>query len=91
MFDWEFANSLTFPDIVSLNFSLTVDPKRKRLPGSPNVVAPVIMQPLCKVPIISGSPAVGKEYQPCGTMATAQATITTPGEKKESTEKLDDQ
>ena len=48
-FDIEFTYGLTFTDIVMLNFSVTVDPTKKRLPGSPNVEAPVVMQPICRV------------------------------------------
>ena len=48
-FDFEFDQGILYSDHVSLNFSMTVDPKDRARPGSGVKTAAVVLQPICKV------------------------------------------
>ena len=46
-FDFEFNRGILYSDVVSLNFSLTVDPHGRGRPGAKT--AAVVLQPICNV------------------------------------------
>eukprot|EP00094_Tigriopus_californicus_P011496 TCALIF_11101-PA protein Name:"Protein of unknown function" AED:0.09 eAED:0.09 QI:0/0.77/0.73/0.95/0.48/0.58/46/1495/2737 len=46
-FDIVFPQGISFPDIISLNLTLTVDPENIRKPGSEEEVATIVLSPIC--------------------------------------------
>ncbi len=57
-FDIIFQDGITFPDIIELSFTLTVDPTGLRLPGSGAEASTIIMSPICHRNIIDDFPLV---------------------------------
>ena len=45
--DFEFVGGILFPDIISLNFTLSVDPEKERPVGSGDAQTAIVMHPIC--------------------------------------------
>ena len=73
-----FSQGLTFRDIVTLNFSLTVDPDEFRAPGSGSAVSAIVFTPVCEVDNVYGT--VGTTVQ-CGPRQTVPFINIAPGTK----------
>ena len=92
-FDIEFTQGIMYPDIISLNFSLTLDSLGTVLVGSGIRTAAVVLQPLCIVsdfPDLNGDQYPGGTINPgdfiaCGPPAGAEIEFVAPGKlgKKE--------
>ena len=85
-FDIEFAQGITYPDIITLNFSLTLDSLGTVLVGSGLRTAAVVLQPLCVVsdfPDLNGDPYPGvtidsDDFISCGSPAGAEIEFEAP-------------
>ena len=86
-FDIEFAQGIMYPDVISLNFSLTLDSLGTVLVGSGLRSAAVVLQPLCVVsdfPDLNGDPYPGAsvesgDFIACGPPAGAEIEFEAPG------------
>ena len=72
-----------FADIISFNFSLTVDPTAVRLEGSGQIMGTIVLSPQCQQNIINGYPAADTVVKQCGDMSQIPITVETPGERNE--------
>ena len=45
--DFEFVGGILFPDVISLNFTLSVDPDKERPVGSGDAQTAIVMHPVC--------------------------------------------
>ena len=78
--DFEFTGGILFPDIISFNFSLTVDPNSERAIGSGEATTAIAMHPICIQSVFYDWPADDSTYVGCGTM-TAETFISNSGGK----------
>jgi hypothetical protein len=68
--DFEFIGGILFPDKISLNFSLTIDPDEYRAVGSGKIDSSIVMHPLCRQSQFLDWPAKKDTYVSCGSMAS---------------------
>ena len=76
--DFEFTGGILFPDIISLKFSLTVDPNSERAIGSGEATTAIAMHPICIQSVFYDWPKDENTYVGCGTM-TAETFISNSG------------
>lgn len=76
--DFEFPGGLLFPDVVSLNFSMTVDPLKERPTGSGEAATAVVFHPICQQSEFFTWPPADT-YAGCGSM-TAEPFISLAAE-----------
>ena len=77
--DFEFVGGILFPDIISLNFTLSVDPNKDRPVGSGNANTAIVMHPICTQSQFQEWPKEPTDFVGCGSMATASFVSTAPG------------
>ena len=70
---------ILFPDIISLNFSLSVDPAGDRPVGSGDAKAAAVMHPVCIQSVFNDFPVDDQTYVGCGSMAAEPFTSTSAG------------
>ena len=69
----EFYDGILFPDIIALNFSLTMDPAKERRIGSGEMMVSVVIAPVCQTAIHHGFPllpANSTSFMGCGAYVT---------------------
>ena len=69
----EFYDGILFPDIIQLNFSLTVDPDYQLRIGSGQLVVSVVIAPVCQTAYHHGfpaAPATSTSFTGCGAYVT---------------------
>ena len=67
-------NTLNFPDVIELNFTMTVDPTELKAVGSGLDTSPVTMKPLCKRRVVDSFPATVGEIHSCGASTPVEFT-----------------
>jgi len=77
--DIEFGHGLKFADIVSVNFTMTVDKNQQRPVGSGRSETAVVFHPLCKQNVFSSYPANDNTYVSCGTLTSRPFFSDAPG------------
>jgi hypothetical protein len=77
--DFEFTGGILFPDIISLNFTLTVDPDQERPVGSGEAASAIVMHPICRQSQFLDWPADNLTYVGCGSMVAEAFTSIAPG------------
>jgi len=76
---FEFPMGISYPDIVELNFSLTVDPTQMRRPGTGLEVAAVVAEMVCDQYQIEGYPVDEGDLTNCGTHEVVNVRTVAPG------------
>ncbi len=67
--DFEFTGGILFPDIISFNFSLSVDPYKERPIGSGEATSAIVFHPICQQSKFRDWPATHNEtWVGCGSM-----------------------
>lgn len=66
--DFEFTGGILFPDIISLNFTLSVDPAGERPVGAGASNTGIVVHPVCIQSQFHSWPADGSTYVGCGSM-----------------------
>ena len=77
--DFEFVGGILFPDIISLNFTLSVDPEKERPVGSGDAQTAIVMHPICIQSVFQSWPADTSTYVGCGSMYAEPFISTSPG------------
>lgn len=79
-FDIVFPAGFTYPDIITFNFSLTVDPLESRLPGSGVTTATVLFVPVMMRNVIDSYPLPGDalNLNPMGKPVSVEVIMDTP-------------
>jgi hypothetical protein len=78
-FDLVFPAGISYPDILWLNFTLTVDPLGKRLPGSGVSSSAVVLSPICQQMAVNSYPSPAGIYTQCGPMVPVSFSAGAPG------------
>jgi len=74
-----FPVGILFPDVISLNFSMIVDPYGERAWGKGPENSTVVMFPNCIQWVHAGYPISASDYVACGGMATNTIVANVPG------------
>ena len=77
--DFVFTGGILFPDIISLNFTMSVDPDMERPVGSGEAKTAVVMHPVCIQSVFSDWPIDDETYVGCGSMAAVPFISVSPG------------
>ena len=78
--DFEFTGGILFPDIIELNFSLTVDPLKERPVGSGEATSAVVLHPICMQSVFDSWPATADStWVGCGSMDAEPFRSIAPG------------
>jgi hypothetical protein len=77
--DISFPVGILFPDVISLNFSMIVDPYGERAWGKGPENSTVVMFPICRQYPFEGYPISASDYVSCGGMATNTIVANVPG------------
>ena len=78
----EFSYGFLFPDVVTLNFSLTMDPDAERPIGSGELIVSVVIAPICRQSTFFGFPAnTTPVFAGCGGYVTKSVGSLAPGEE----------
>ena len=80
--DFEFTGGILFPDIINLNFSLTVDPDSERPVGSGDANTAIVMHPICKQSQFADWPEDENSFVSCGSLASEPFISSAPGNYK---------
>lgn len=81
----EFANGFLFPDIASVNFSLTMDPDAERPIGSGEIIISTVVAPICQQSSYLGYPVnTTTSFTGCGGYVTKTVGSVAPGEDLKS-------
>ncbi len=80
VFDFVFEHGMTYADIVSLNFSLRVDPDGTRIPGTGPDTTSIVLTPLCHMNQFGGYPTTAPStdaasVKKCGTPVAVPVTV----------------
>ena len=75
---FNFPRGITFPDIISLEFSMTADPDALRRPGAGDEQSAAVIHPTCVQHIIDGYPD-GSQEQFCGEFDSMPLQTSAPG------------
>jgi hypothetical protein len=75
----EFENGILFPDVITLNFSLSMDPHRQRPIGSGELVFSVVIAPVCQQSVYSGFPNSPTTFVGCGGYVSESVGSLAPG------------
>jgi len=82
LFDFRFNEGITFPDIIELNFTLTVDPTKQRAIGSGTERSVIVVSPVCRRIPHNGVPALGggnfEMQEQCGDLVDVGFTSDAP-------------
>lgn len=73
-----FEQGITYPDIITLNFTVTVDPYEERLIGSGDESSTIIVSPTCSMEDIDTSD-VDDFPKTCGDMLSIPVKTEAPG------------
>ena len=77
----EFSNGFLFPDIATLNFSLTMDPDTERPIGSGEIIISVVVAPICQQSSFFGYPVnTTTSFTGCGGYVTESVGSVASGE-----------
>lgn len=77
--DFEFEGGILFPDIISLNFTMSVDPDKERPVGSGDLTTAIVMHPVCSQPTFHDWPADADTFVGCGSMYVDPFVSSSPG------------
>jgi len=75
----EFPTGFLFPDVVQVNFTLTMDPYGDRPIGSGELIVSVVAAPICQQTPFWGFPPTGTVFAGCGGYATKSVGSVAPG------------
>ena len=78
-FDFIFPEGITYADIVELNFTMTVDPTKKRLPGTGVEETSIVLVPVCEQYVIDAYPLAAGDLTLCGDHYPVNLNTTSPG------------
>ena len=71
-FEFVFVGGISFTDVITLTFNVTVDPDGIRPSDFGSQQSSIILAPLCFQQISNGYPSVGTEKRKCGTPGFVQ-------------------
>ncbi len=79
-FDLVFPAGFTYPDIITFNFSLTVDPNESRLPGAGVTTSNVLFSPVMERQVVDSYPAAADaaNLHPFGEPVAVPVTVDAP-------------
>ncbi len=78
-FDFVFSGGVTFADIISFNFSLTVDPTGLRVEGTPDAEGAVALAMVCTQNEYDAYPDPAETDKTCGETVLLPVKVTTGG------------
>ena len=70
---------ILFPDIISLNFSMIIDPDGIRPIGKGDELSTIVMFPLCQHTRFNNYPSNASEFVACGGVSTKTLIANVPG------------
>ncbi len=77
--DISLEGGVYFPDVISLNFTLSVDPEKERPVGSGDLESAIVMYPICKQSVFADYPADTDTFIGCGSLYAESFTSSSPG------------
>jgi len=87
--DFVFLHGLSYPDVISLNLTLTVDPNGHRMPGAERESSAIVLTPLCEQSIIDGYPtSTAEASRHCGASSALETQFGSSGSLLSSTSQL---
>ena len=78
----QFENGILFPDVISLNFTLTMDPYSERPIGSGELVFSVVAAPICQQSVYLTFPTTTTAFVGCGGYVSKSVSSMAPGMRR---------